>query len=343
MDFDEGTSSHLRSLQSIKKPKEALSQASSRVGDCLFSNLDFALKPTMSAPDSIPSPMMGLDNLMEDGQMAAIYCTTPASTEHTPSVLHRYIQRVDSVASPDPLSWPFNLEEQQIDTQSATLTNMEPLTKAVKNIFQNVEKHEFLVRPDQSSRCPSSTTLAFDASAELVRALADIQKHSNINGSVTYQLDDSELVMVASCFLKVITRYDDLFSCWLVILQYTEDELRSSDASRERILELLPPVFVGPFLASTCYMAQLHLIIDISSNLYRDMSQTLDSIARMIGERDRMTSEGKITYVSETMFQLVMSKERVVKSKKDNLLSMMGEEKVMQRLEEILYPTQDKR
>jgi hypothetical protein len=297
----------------------------------------------MSVPASIPSTMMDLDNLMDDGQMAAIYCTTPASIEHTPSILHRYIQRVDSVVLPDLLSWPVNVEEQQIDTQLATPINLEPLTEAVKRIFRNVETHEILVQPDQFSMYPNSATLAFDTSAELVHALADITKHSNRDKTVAYQLDDSELVLVASCFLKVITRYDEFFSCWLVLLQDTQDELRSSNVSLDRILKLLAPISIGPIRASTCYMAQLYLIIDMSSNGYRDMSQTLDSIARMIGERDHMTSVGKITYVSETMFQLVMSKERIVKSKMDNLLSMMGNEKVMQRLEDVLFPAQNRR
>ena len=89
---------------------------------------------------------------------------------------------------------------------------------------------------------------------------------------------------------------------------------------RHTIIHFLPSVSIGTFVAPPYYLAQLRLVLDVAGHMYDESQDLLNHFAKTLNERDRVTSMERISYVSDTTTELVVSRERTVALKKQKML-----------------------
>ncbi|KAF2642239.1 hypothetical protein P280DRAFT_261193 [Massarina eburnea CBS 473.64] len=180
----------------------------------------------------------------------------------------------------------------------------------------------------------------FGPSQSFVQALAsfgDTLSTLNTEGNSfpPPDVDDAELLLVLACYLKLLSRYDAIFSCWLPLVEPEVHEQYNQSRSstlRDTILRVLPLNNVASVLIPTFYVAQLRLIVEISHKMHSRLSQSLGTVAEKVTGRATSPSS-PISHISDTTLELVMGRERMVKAKKAKLMALIENSRARESME----------
>ncbi|KAF2469546.1 uncharacterized protein BDR25DRAFT_356258 [Lindgomyces ingoldianus] len=256
-----------------------------------------------------------------------------------------------SIVSSSPPAHFRGMDENMIrdDLLSSSRSVINPIADVAIAIFQIIELDNIRLQPDSPilvevpSGHPDLYAHTFNNSQSLVQVLCTsyIPYDKSDRDKIPDAVDDAEILLVLSCFTKLLARYDKIFTCWLSLI---ESVLHPQDlfapVLKDTILQLLPPISIGMFLAPTCHVAQLQLILEVSGNMFQELSQCLERVVASISGRDPMARAGVITHVSDTTAELVMSRERAVRAKKGMLLQRIKDQGVQKKVEVLLSPSE---
>ncbi|KAF2258896.1 hypothetical protein CC78DRAFT_548761 [Lojkania enalia] len=152
-------------------------------------------------------------------------------------------------------------------------------------------------------------------------------------------IDDADLVLTLSCFLKLLSRYDTIFRLWLDVIDhsmvYHDDTLPSLALSSLRgdMMRLLPPVTIGLYAAPHFHFSQIQLTLDVSTNMMGELGEALEILATNVTGRNRRANVNVLTHVGDTTIELVMEKMRAVVGRKETVMKKMEDTAVKQRIE----------
>lgn len=236
---------------------------------------------------------------------------------------------------------PFSNEERSRKDQ----LDMSRITALARSIFQSSAKgKKGIEEPQSSSSYPDQYVDIFNSTQSLVKTIAELcpSKDPASPGqreALLPNVGDAEILMILTCYLKLLEGYDQIFDVWLGFLNPTQ--LNNTPSSMYTlILNFLPPVSIGLFLAPTCHTAQVRLLLEIASKMYHELGQSLEHITERLSNRDKTASMETISFMADTTAELVMSRKRAVGSKQDSVLKMIEDKEVQRKLEYCLSTIQ---
>jgi hypothetical protein len=218
------------------------------------------------------------------------------------------------------------------------------LSSIVHDIFHNLGTLQLEVRAlDGSIRYPEVYARIFQASQAFVQLLKDVESgiapFLNLKDRTCTEVEDADIICTMSCFLKLLTGYERIFTFWLDLMTSPLEDATIKATFCRRITQLLPTVSIGSFVAPTCYLSQLRLVLDVAGHMYDELQNSLKRFAKTLNERDRATSMERISYVSDTTTELVVSRERLVASKKQKVLECSQDKGLEKRFDIMLAPS----
>lgn len=259
------------------------------------------------------------------------YMPTP-STQRTGSI-------VSSSASAASVREDSFLGDDSVSIATSSSSNLR-LAEIAKRIFQTCES--WRASSDAGGRnqgssingYPDQYAELFSASQSLMSALSGVVgKEHGKEATISGTIGDSEILMILSCYLKLLSGYDRIFDFWSHVLESTHLGHAPPSSMRDTLLNLLPPVSIGLFLAPTCYVSQVRLVLEVTGKLYQELSQSLERISMALVARDRIACAERISYVSDTTVELVMGKNRSVAVKKEVVSKLIEDKDIQKRLE----------
>jgi hypothetical protein len=214
------------------------------------------------------------------------------------------------------------------------------LSSVVHDIFHNLGTLRLEFRAtDGSIQYPEVYARIFQVS----QAFAQIPKEVEAGNTLSLNLDtkyrtcaeveDADIICTMSCFLKLLAGYDRTFTFWLNLMNSPVEDAASKATFRETIIHFLPSVSIGTFVAPPCYLAQLRLVLVVAGLMYDEFQDGLKRFAKALNERDRAKSMERISYVSDTTSELVVSRERTVALKKQKVLECARDESLKRRID----------
>jgi hypothetical protein len=179
----------------------------------------------------------------------------------------------------------------------------------------------------------------FNSSQSLVQTLSTSYRPDEISDpdAALHVVEDADHLLVLSCFLKLLSRYDKIFAVWLGLLEATTKIQNTFNlVLRDIILQLKPPISVGMFMAPSCYVAQIQFILELCGNMFQNSSQSLDNVVVKLKGRSPLTGVPAIPHVSDTVLALVVSREISVRTRKEDVLQRLMDQDVRGHLEVLL-------
>jgi hypothetical protein len=180
----------------------------------------------------------------------------------------------------------------------------------------------------------------FQVSQAFVQILKDVETQDvpflDPKDRTCAEVEDADIVCTMSCFLKLLTGYDRIFTFWLDLMTSSLEDATVKATFRHTITHLLPTVSIGSFIAPPCYLSQLRLVLDVAGRMYDEFQDGLKRFAKTLSERDRATSMERISYVSDTTTELVIGRERSVALKKQKVLECSQDEGLKRRFDMML-------
>lgn len=181
----------------------------------------------------------------------------------------------------------------------------------------------------------------FSSSYSLVKTLVSYNNsvtavETDSSGRTTVAVDDADFLLVLASYLKLINRYDLIFTSWLTLIEPEMQETfhqARSETIRSTILQVLPPNNVASILAPTCYVAQIRLVLEISQKMFQKLSSSLEGVANKITGELLSATRSSVGHISHTTLELIMGRERIVQSKKNKLMGLMENSSLRDRME----------
>ncbi|RYO45739.1 hypothetical protein AA0116_g13098 [Alternaria tenuissima] len=215
------------------------------------------------------------------------------------------------------------------------------LSSVVHDIFHNLGTLRLEFRAlDGSIQYPEVYARIFQVSQAFVQILKDVETQDapflDPKDRTCAEVEDADIVCTMSCFLKLLTGYDRIFTFWLDLMTSSLEDATVKATFRHTITHLLPTVSIGSFVAPPCYLSQLCLVLDVAGRMYDEFQDGLRRFAKTLNERDRAISMERISYVSDTTTELVIGRERSVALKKQKVLECSRDEGLKRRFDTTL-------
>lgn len=215
------------------------------------------------------------------------------------------------------------------------------LSSVVHDIFHNLGTLRLEFRAlDGSIQYPEVYARIFQVSQAFVQILKDVETQDapflDPKDRTCAEVEDADIVCTMSCFLKLLTGYDRIFTFWLDLMTSSLEDATVKATFRHTITHLLPTVSIGSFVAPPCYLSQLCLVLDVAGRMYDEFQDGLRRFAKTLNERDRAISMERISYVFDTTTELVIGRERSVALKKQKVLECSRDEGLKRRFDTTL-------
>ncbi|PSN67738.1 hypothetical protein BS50DRAFT_620231 [Corynespora cassiicola Philippines] len=303
-------------------------------------DFDLGIMGSMSSPlaESSNRPINENDQMWKDA-LSSMTENPPFDFPNTPST---DLLPTESVASREfhpPGS--FNSSSESVD--DLTSVNISQIVELIDRLFastgnENKDELPFIYRRSRlfmnfKSERYSRTFNAVQSMARFITLLGHRHGNDNFNHG---DIQDSEVVLIVSCFLKIIENFDKIFKFWLLLLNADpeSDDIQSYCSGGASYF--FPMFSIGNFSTPINSSAQFRLIMEISLNVYKQMSESLSDLTRILSKRNRVSSAERITYVSDTILELAMGRERAVKEKLQESLGLMEDKVIQDRLDSLL-------
>lgn len=272
-----------------------------------------------------------------------------ANPSPTPSIFTRtselqnqnaeFINTVTSLATNGTRGKPVGSRE----CADVPIAHWKELAHIVTEVFQNIESGDTCPSAASDLFQPNSLgytnlhTHMFSSTEAFLQTLSAFEL-SNSSSPMSEarclnHLDDPEILLVLSCFLKLLLGYDKIFEFWVDVLHGSPDRPMRCALWKETLFRLLPPISIGRFFAPMCCVAQLRLVLDVSGKMYQKLSRGLQEVGGAIGGRDRSSAATKVTHISDTTVELVLGRDRLVKVKRDKVLELIEDKNVQRQVE----------
>ncbi|KAF2869714.1 hypothetical protein BDV95DRAFT_608555 [Massariosphaeria phaeospora] len=229
-----------------------------------------------------------------------------------------------------------------------TEPSIHQVSELVREIFRPLESDHsgsnasYSFSPDDlSTGYPDLYAHTFSATQPLIQVLSTVDASRSTWGmaketTILSSWGDSELLLIVSCFLRLLTTYDKIFIFWHNLLESSTKNGLTLGTLDNCMPYLLPPVSIGMFLEPRCSLAQLRLVVETCSNMYDDLGRSLQHISNSVTGRDRIAAADRTTYLSDAVFELVVSREWLTRSKRDKMLDLIEDNAVQRKIEELI-------
>ncbi|CAG5137794.1 uncharacterized protein ALTATR162_LOCUS210 [Alternaria atra] len=217
------------------------------------------------------------------------------------------------------------------------------LSSVAHDVFHNLGTLRLESRAlDGSIQYPEVYARISQVSQAFVQLLKDVEYgHApflDLKERTYAEVEDADIICTMSCFLKLLTGYERIFTFWLDLMTSSLEDAALKATFRHTITHSLPTVSIGSFVAPPCYLSQLRLVLDVAGCMYDEFQNSLKRFAKALDERNRATSMERISYMSDTTTGLVVSRERSVALTKQKVLECSRDEGLKKRIDMTLAP-----
>lgn len=141
-----------------------------------------------------------------------------------------------------------------------------------------------------SIQYPEVYARIFQVSQAFVQLVKDVESgHApflDLKDRTCAEVEDADIICTMSCFLKLLTGYERIFTFWLELMISSLDDAALKVTFRHTITHLLPTVPIGSFVAPPCYFSQLRLVLDDAGCMYDEFQNSLKHFAKALNERN---------------------------------------------------------